>query len=137
MTAAATAVRLVHFGLGNFFRAHQAWYTDHAPDTADWGIAAFTGRSRGLTDALAAQEGLYTLVTRAADRDRFELVGSLAAVHAAEDHDAWLRYLRSPEVAAVTITITITETGYRDGPALGRLLAGLAARRADDAGRSR
>jgi fructuronate reductase len=71
-------------------------------------------------------------VTRAADRDRFELVGSLAAVHAAEDHDAWLRCLRSPEVAAVTITIT--EAGYRDGPALGRLLAGLAARREADAG---
>ena len=29
---AAAPVRLVHLGLGNFFRAHQAWYTDHAPD---------------------------------------------------------------------------------------------------------
>ncbi|HVN60310.1 MAG TPA: mannitol dehydrogenase family protein [Gaiellaceae bacterium] len=124
--------RLVHLGLGNFFRAHQAWYTDHAPDAAEWRIAAFTGRSRGLTDALAAQKGLYTLVTRAADRDRFELVGSLGSVHAAEDEEAWLHRLRAPEVAAVTITIT--EAGYRDGPAIGRLLAGLAARRDADAG---
>ena len=42
---AAAPVRLVHLGLGNFFRAHQAWYTDRAPDAAEWGIAAFTGRS--------------------------------------------------------------------------------------------
>ena len=67
-------VRLVHLGLGNFFRAHQAWYTDRAPDAADWGIAAFTGRSRGLADSLSAQDGLYTLVTRAADGDRFDVV---------------------------------------------------------------
>ena len=43
---AAAPVRLVHLGLGNFFRAHPCWYTEHAPDAADWGIAAFTGRSR-------------------------------------------------------------------------------------------
>ena len=132
MTAARPDTRLVHLGLGNFFRAHQAWYTHRAPDAADWRIAAFTGRSRGLTDALVAQEGLYTLVTRGPDRDRFELVGSLGSVHAAEDRDEWLRRLSSPELAAVTITIT--EAGYREGPALERLLAGLAARRAADAG---
>ena len=45
---AAAPVRLVHLGLGNFFRAHQCWYTEHAPDAADWGIAAFTGRGAGL-----------------------------------------------------------------------------------------
>ena len=28
----AAPVRIVHLGLGNFFRAHQAWYTDQAPD---------------------------------------------------------------------------------------------------------
>ena len=30
----AAPVRIVHLGLGNFFRAHQAWYTDQAPDSA-------------------------------------------------------------------------------------------------------
>ena len=33
---ATAPVRLVHLGLGNFFRAHQCWYTDHAPDAGDW-----------------------------------------------------------------------------------------------------
>ncbi len=125
-------VRLVHLGLGNFFRAHQAWYTDHSPDAAAWGIAAFTGRRRELADALAAQQGRYTLVTRAGDGDSFEVVGSLASVHPASDRDAWLSHFRSPAVAAVTITVT--EAGYREGPVVGRLLAGLAARREADAG---
>jgi fructuronate reductase len=107
-------VRIVHLGLGNFFRAHQAWYTDRAPDRADWGIAAFTGRSAALADALEPQGGLYTLITRAADGDTFDVVSSLSAIHAAPDHEAWLGYWRSPELAVVTLTVT--EAGYLRAP---------------------
>ena len=110
----AAPVRLVHLGLGNFVRAHTAWYTGHAGDADAWGIAAFTGRSAGLSDQLGAQDGLYTLVTRAADRDRFELVASLSRAHAAAEHDAWLAYLAAPDLAAVTVTVT--EAGYLLGP---------------------
>jgi fructuronate reductase len=110
----AAPVRLVHLGLGNFYRAHQAWYTDRAPDAGDWGYAAFTGRRAELADALNAQEGLYTLVTRAADGDRFEVLSSISRAHAGGDHEAWLGYLASPDVRAVTITVT--EAGYVRGP---------------------
>ena len=92
----AAPIRLVHLGLGNFFRAHQAWYTDRAPDAEDWGIAAFTGRSARLSDALDAQQGLYTLVTRAGDGDRFDVMSSLSRAYPAADHDAWLRLRRFP-----------------------------------------
>lgn len=152
----AAPVRILHVGVGNFFRAHQAWYTDQAPDAADWGIAAFTGRSAAIADALAPQDGLYTLLTRGADGDEATVIASLSAVHAAADHAAWLGYWRSPALALVTLTIT--EAGYLravDGAvdladariaadvaaltgggapttAPGRLIAGLAARR--DAG---
>ena len=112
---AAAPVRLVHLGLGNFFRAHQCWYTEHAPDAADWGFAAFTGRgSAVLVSELNEQDGLYTLVSRAADADRFEVLSSLSRAHAAADHDAWLRYFQAPELAAVTITVT--EAGYLRRP---------------------
>jgi fructuronate reductase len=110
----AAPVRLVHLGLGNFFRAHQAWYTERTPDAADWGYAAFTGRRGELADALNAQEGLYTLITRAADGDRFYMLGSISRAHAGADHEAWLGYLASTEVRAVTITVT--EAGYVRGP---------------------
>jgi len=146
-TAAAPPVRLVHLGLGAFSRAHQAWYTDRAPDAEGWGIAAFTGRRPDLARALTAQGGRYTLVTRSAGGDSFEVVDALVAAHAATDGAAWLRCLADPQVAAVTLTVT--EAGYRGDPddvavlragagtvtsAPGRLVAGLLARRRADAG---
>ena len=75
----AAPVRIAHLGPGNFFRAHQAWYTEHAPDAADWGIAAFAGRRGAVARDLAAQDGLYTLLVRAADGDRPEVVSARAA----------------------------------------------------------
>jgi fructuronate reductase len=105
----AAPVRIAHLGPGNFFRAHQAWYTEHAPDAADWGIAAFAGRSGAIARELAAQDGLYTLVVRAADADRPEVVSALACVSA--DLDDWRRCFARPELALVTTTVT--EAGYR------------------------
>lgn len=157
---AAAPIRMVHLGLGSFFRAHQAWYTDHAPDAEAWGIAAFTGHQTQLAHTLAAQDGLFTLTTRSATTDTIEIVSSLSRAYAASDHDRWLQYFASPEVRVVTLTIT--EAGYqlnalggldtaadsiqrdlallsndstsRVGTAFGRLIAGLIARRASDAG---
>ncbi|MBA8794819.1 fructuronate reductase [Friedmanniella endophytica] len=156
----APPVRIVHLGVGNFHRAHQAWYTAHAADADGWGIAGFTGRRPDAAEALGPQDGLYTLIVRGPDGDAFELVGSLAAVHPAADHAALLDYLRRPEVAVVTLTVT--EAGYLRGAdgrldleraevqadletlrtdagaavttVPGRLVAGLAARRAAGAG---
>jgi len=106
----AAPVGHVHLGLGSFFRAHQAWYTEHSPDRDQWGIAAFSGRSSALASALASQDCLYTLVTRAAARDQFAVIGSLSAAHPASDHESFLRYLARPSVRL--LTLTITEAGY-------------------------
>ncbi len=133
--SAAPPVRIVHLGVGNFHRAHQAWYTAHAPDADQWGIAAFTGRRPEMAEALAPQDGLYTLITRRSDGDAFEVIGSLVAVHAASDHDQYLDYLGRPELAIVTITVT--EAGYVQGPDRGLdagrdiIVADVAALRAD------
>jgi fructuronate reductase len=157
----AAPVRLLHLGMGNFFRAHPCWYTEHAPDAGDWGFAAFTGRrSSPLVEQLNEQEGLYTLVSRSSGGDQFEVLASLSRAHVAGDHEAWLGYFKAPELAAVTITVT--EAGYLRGPdggldmgrpevqadlealrrdptalvrtAPARLVAGIAARRRGDAG---
>jgi fructuronate reductase len=113
-TPAAPPVRIVHLGVGNFHRAHQAWYTAHSPDAGEWGIAAFTGRRSDTADALGPQDGLYTLITRSGEGDTFELIGALSAVHASTEHATYLDYLRRPEVAI--LTITVTEAGYVRGP---------------------
>lgn len=110
----AAPVRILHIGLGNFFRAHQAWYTDNATDAAEWGIAAFTGRSPALADELQPSEGLYTLITRGPEGAAFEVISSVSVAHPASDHEAWLNYWRSPDLAVVTLTVT--EAGYLRAP---------------------
>ena len=110
----AAPVKMVHLGIGNFTRAHQAWYTEHAPDAAEWGIAAFTGRRPDTADALAPQDGLYTLITRGAAGDRFEVISSLSKVHASTENDAFLGYLSDGNTAV--ITSTVTEAGYMRAP---------------------
>lgn len=112
--AAAPPVRIVHLGLGAFSRSHLAWYTAHAEDASEWGIAAYAGRSRDLADRLTAQGGLYTLVERGPERDRFEVIGSVVRAHAGDDLESLLRDLAAPETAVVTLTIT--ETGYASTP---------------------
>ena len=113
-------IRAVHLGVGNFFRAHQAWYTQRANEagsgrdsdgTDRWGIAAFTGRSAAIADELAPSQGLYTLATKGPDGASYETIDVLSAVHPADDSAAWCRYLASPQVAVVTSTVT--EAGYR------------------------
>lgn len=106
----AAPVRIVHLGVGNFFRAHQAWYTEHASDAQEWGIAAFTGRSAAIADTLAPQDGLYTLVVQGPQGNDYEVIGSLSAVHAAADVEALRSYLADP--AVVIVTSTVTEAGY-------------------------
>ena len=129
-------VRIVHLGLGNFHRAHQAWYTAHAADRAEWGIAGFSVRGSGLAERLAAQDGLYPLVERGPEADRVEVIGSLVEADAG-DSPRLIELLASPETAVVTLTIT--EAGYSvdgDAPplALERLARGLEARRRAGAG---
>ena len=111
-------MRIVHLGLGNFFRAHQAWYTDRATDADSWGIAAFSGRSVGIGAELARQENLYTLVSVGPERNEYRVISSIAAAHSGTDVDALLSYLADPQVTVVTTTIT--EAGYRRND-LGRL----------------
>ncbi len=151
-------VRIVHLGLGGFFRAHQAWYTGAAPDAADWGIAAFTGRSPKLADQLSRQDGRYTLIVRGPERDEMSVQRAVVAALPGTEVASWCDHLARPQVAVVTLTVT--EAAYRrdrdggldledpdvraDLAALrgggttvtvpGRLVAGLAARRAAGAG---
>ena len=78
-------VRIVHLGLGAFHRSHQAWYTEAADSASQWGIASFTGRRPDAAQTLAAQDGVFTLVVRGGDTDRFEQVESIVEAHDGAD----------------------------------------------------
>jgi fructuronate reductase len=125
--------RIVHIGLGAFFRAHQSVYTQNASDGSNWGIVAYTGRSAALADQLRPQGCKYTLVVKTAEKDSFELIDSVVRVEAAENLADLIATLSNPEIAIVTLTIT--EAGYQPSSeplssyAIGRLALALEARR--------
>jgi fructuronate reductase len=119
---AAVTPGIVHLGLGAFHRAHQAVMTEAALDAGarDWGIAAASLRSPDTRDALAPQDGLYTVVTREDDAEQLRVVGALRALHVApEDPAALLRAITDPRIRIVSLTVT--EKGYCHDPATGTL----------------
>ena len=116
--------RIVHLGLGNFHRAHQAWYSARAnaldPEGPQWAITGVSIRSSALRDAMAGQGRRYSLGIRGADGLRVEEV----AIHdrllvAAMDPAAVMAEIADPETQI--ITLTVTEKGYSLDPATGRL----------------
>ena len=106
----AAPVRMVHLGLGNFYRAHQAWYTNRAHDAADWGYAAFEGRGNSIAPVLQAQDNVYTVAFAHADGDRYELMECISKTHTGREFEAWVGYFADPQV--VIASTTITEAGY-------------------------
>ncbi len=118
----ALTTGIVHLGIGAFHRAHQAAYTDDALNRAfgPWGICGVSLRSPDTRDALAPQDGLYTVAVRDAGGERLRVVGSVTEVLVApEDGQAVLERLTRPEVRVVTLTVT--EKGYCHDPATGDL----------------
>ncbi len=106
----ALSTGIVHFGPGAFHRAHQAAYIDRLlADDPRWGIAAVSMRTRGTVDALAAQNGLYTLAIRDAVPS-LRVIGAHSAFLGPEDAAHTSALLADPGVRLVTSTVT--EKGY-------------------------
>ncbi|WEV46550.1 mannitol dehydrogenase family protein [Bifidobacterium sp. ESL0690] len=106
----AAPERIIHLGIGNFTRAHQSWYTEHAPDAAEWGIAGFTGKGPWMRDSLEKQGCAYTLITSGAKGDEFEVISSISSMHSGVDTAALRACFANPDISVVTSTIT--EAGY-------------------------
>jgi len=146
--------RIVHLGVGNFHRAHQAWYTARANAAmgSDWRITGVSLRRPDIRDALRPQAFRYTLEIEDEAGTAYESVDVIETVIVATE---------APEavVAAIAdaqtfvVTLTVTEKGYSLHPSdrklnfddagiaadlaggpprttIGMLAAGLAARRA-------
>ncbi|NEK59275.1 mannitol dehydrogenase family protein [Geodermatophilus sabuli] len=111
---AALQPGIVHIGVGGFHRAHQAVYLDELArqGSTEWGVVGVGLHSREIGEVLAGQDGLWTVVERAADDDRATVVGVLTRyLHAPEDPEAVLTALADERTRVVTLTIT--STGYR------------------------
>ncbi len=108
---------IVHIGVGNFHRAHQAMYLDrllNQGEAADWaicGVGLLPGDTR-VRDALRGQDMRYTLVERGPDGTA--TARSIASItdflYAPDDPEAVLERLADPGTRIVSLTIT--EGGY-------------------------
>ena len=113
---------IVHLGLGNFHRAHQAVYTAAAlaQDGGSWGILGVANRSRAVADAMLAQDLLYGVVEISPSGSRVSVPGAHTGVLvAAQDPAAVTAAIADPNVRIVTVTVT--EHGYTFSPKTGDL----------------
>ena len=125
----AVTTGIVHLGLGNFHRAHQAVYTDEVLQyDPRWGICGVSLKSRGVVEALRAQDGLYTVVAKHGDADgssaQARIVGSVreALCSAGGGADGMAQVIaRMAAPATRIVSLTITEKGYCHDPASGKL----------------
>ena len=109
---AAISSGIVHFGIGNFHRAHQAIYCEDLLERGDsqWGITGVSLRSSAMRDDLRPQDYLYTLAILG-ERTEFRCIGAIQNVLVApEDPAAVIAAIASP--ATQIVSSTITEKGY-------------------------
>jgi mannitol 2-dehydrogenase len=108
---------IVHIGVGGFHRSHEAVYVDdllNASLATDWGICGvgLLPTDAHMRDVMAAQNCLYTVVTKHADGTlEPRIVGSMVEyLFAPDDVDAVVEKMADPAVRIVSLTIT--EGGY-------------------------
>jgi mannitol 2-dehydrogenase len=118
------SVGIVHFGVGGFHRSHQAMYLDRLMNrglSLDWGICGVgvMPGDEAMRDALASQDGLYTLVSRPGlGHIEARVIGSIVRhLYAPDDPERVLHVLTDPRTRIVSLTVT--EGGYNIDPVSG------------------
>lgn len=115
--AAPREAGILHLGLGNFHRAHQAVYTSAAlrAEGGDWGIVGVASRSRSVVDAMRAQDLLYCVATISPAGTSLSIPGVHTDVFvAAAEPERVVRHLADERIRIVTLTVT--ENGYSYSP---------------------
>jgi fructuronate reductase len=110
---AAHQVGIVHFGIGAFHRAHQAWYTDAAMNAGDrdWMITGVSLRSAEVAHQMNPQQGLYTVTERSAEGTNARVIGAVRDVLVAPyETEEVIALLAAPTTHIASLTIT--EKGY-------------------------
>jgi mannitol 2-dehydrogenase len=116
----ALGAGIVHFGVGNFHRAHQAVYLDALFNMGadhDWGIigAGVRAADETMRQQLLAQDWLTTVVEQEADTATARVTAPMIDYLAPGDSAAIINRLADPAIRIVSLTIT--EGGYYIDPA--------------------
>ena len=113
---------ILHFGVGNFHRAHQAIYLHELFNLGrdlDFAIvgAGVMPSDRLMKEKLAAQDYLTTVVEQDNNRSAATVTGPMIDILTAPDYDKIIAALADPAIRIVSMTIT--EGGYFIDPATG------------------
>ncbi|SCK45663.1 mannitol dehydrogenase family protein [Streptomyces sp. WMMB 322] len=121
MSAQGGAPRILHLGLGNFHRAHQALCTEDAGLSGQrWEITGVAGSSRNVVEALHRQRMRYSVVTLGPEQTSVRQVASVTdAFVAADEPHRVTREVADPRTRVVSLTVT--EKGYDISPLTRRL----------------
>lgn len=103
---------IVHFGTGNFHRAHQATYCEDLLNLGEtkWGIIGVSLRSADVKDRLAPQNYLYTQSTLS-EQTTHQIIGAILDILVAPSQTKEVVQIVAKPNTQV-ITTTITEKGY-------------------------
>ena len=108
---------IVHIGVGNFHRSHQAYYVHQYLSQVpgkEWGICGISllENDRRVINALKRQQGHYSLTTfdENGQTECTRITSIVQLLLAPDEPQAVIDKLSSPEVKIVTLTIT--EAGY-------------------------
>ncbi|MGI9369027.1 MAG: mannitol dehydrogenase family protein, partial [Ruegeria sp.] len=116
---------ILHIGLGNFHRAHQAWYLHRLMqlgEAQDWAIigAGVRPYDAVMRDKLVSQDCLTTLIELDPSGSSAEIIGPMVDYLPIEEGNAALvREMSNPAIRIVSLTIT--EGGYFLDSATGKL----------------
>ena len=113
---------IVHFGVGNFHRAHMAVYLDELFSMGlnhDWAIigAGLLPSDAIMRERLKSQDYLTVIVEQDANVSEARVIGPMIDFVASDDRASLLSWLGNPAIRIVSLTIT--EGGYFINPATG------------------
>jgi len=133
---AAMRPGILHFGLGNFHRAHQARYLDrlmNAGRAADWAIlgTGVMAADHAVMEALAPQSWLSTVIEEEAGESAATVIGPMTGMIDPGDRAGIVARLADPAIRIVSLTVT--EGGYFVSAETGEFDAAHPAIRADAA----
>ncbi|MFC7340424.1 mannitol dehydrogenase family protein [Saccharopolyspora griseoalba] len=113
---------IVHMGLGNFHRAHQAVHTARALAHADgpWSILGVANSSAAVAEAMREQDMRYGVVQISPEKTRVEVPAVHADVLVATAQPAAVAEALAARQTRI-VTLTITEKGYTYSPRHGGL----------------
>lgn len=114
---------ILHFGVGNFHRAHQAVYLHELFNKGrdlDFAIlgAGIMAADQKMKDKLAAQDFLTTVVEQDVNLSTATITGPMVGMIASPDFEGMIAAMTDPAIRIVSLTIT--EGGYFIDPATGR-----------------